>query len=238
MNFTQMHDRLRQEMLRRIERGTLSVSLLARQAEFSQVHVSNFLHNKRRLSLKAIDCILAAQHLTALDLLPAAQVMRLAEEEEASVVPIVSHGAAFFEPFIRPAAARGTIQVPAKVLMQMRARAPGSRRAWQRFVVVRVQDDDALAMEPVLLPGALVLLDRHYTSLTPYNAQNGKPGRPNLCAVRHGAHLTLRYAEYLTNRLVLRPHNVEFPVELIEADPGGSPTELVAGRAALILNET
>jgi len=43
MNFTQMHERLRLELLRRIQRGTLSVSLLARQTGFGQAHISNFL---------------------------------------------------------------------------------------------------------------------------------------------------------------------------------------------------
>jgi len=42
MNFTQMHERLRLELLRRIQRGTLSVSLLARQTGFGQAHLSNF----------------------------------------------------------------------------------------------------------------------------------------------------------------------------------------------------
>ena len=71
MNFTQMHERLRLELLRRIQRGTVSVSLLARQTGFGQAHLSNFLHSRRQLSLEAMDRILAAQHLTAADLLPA-----------------------------------------------------------------------------------------------------------------------------------------------------------------------
>ena len=71
MNFTQMHERLRLEMLRRIQRGTASVSLLARQTGLGQSHLSNFLHCRRQLSLEALDRVLAAQHLTAADLLPA-----------------------------------------------------------------------------------------------------------------------------------------------------------------------
>ena len=70
MNFTQMHERLRLELLRRIQRGTVSVSLLGRQSGFGQAHLSNFLHGRRQLSLDAMDRILAAQHLTVADLLP------------------------------------------------------------------------------------------------------------------------------------------------------------------------
>ena len=88
-------------------------------------------------------------------------------------------------------------------------------------------------MEPLVLPEAVAIVDRHYTSLLAY-----RPSRPNLYAVRHGAHLTLRYVELVSNRLVLRPHNHAFPVDLIEVGPDDSPRRFVAGRAALILNET
>jgi hypothetical protein len=233
MNFTQIHERLRLELLRRIQRGTVSVSLLARQTGLGQPHLSNFLHSRRQLSLEAIDRVLAAQHLAAGDLLPAThQAFALPAEEERSTVPIVSHAVALFEPFIRPSAVQAMLYLPAGVLQTVRARASNTRRAWQRFVAVRIPAADALPMEPLVLPEAIALLDRHYTSLAPY-----RPNRPNLYAVRHGAHLTLRYVDFLSNRLVLRPHNIAFPVDLIEVDPNESPSDLLAGRIALILNE-
>jgi hypothetical protein len=55
--------------------------------------------------------------------------------------------------------------------------------------------------------------------------------------VRHGAHLILRYVDFVSNRLVLRPHNIGYPVDLIEVDPDESPTDLIVGRVSLILNE-
>jgi hypothetical protein len=82
------------------------------------------------------------------------------------------------------------------------------------------------------LPEAITLIDRHYTSLLPC-----RPNRPNLYAVRHGSHLALRYLDFVANRLVLRPHAIAFPVDLIEPDPGESPSDLIAGRIVLILNE-
>jgi hypothetical protein len=234
MNFTQMHERLRLELLRRIQRGTLSVSLLARQTGFGQPHLSNFLHRRRQLSLEALDRVLAAQHLTAADLLP---VMQLAGSfplvDDESRVPVVSHAAALFEPNIRASVVQSMLHLPEGLLPSIRTRVSNSRRTWQRFVAVRVGAVDAAAMEPLVLPEAIALLDRHYTSLTPY-----RPNRPNLYAVRHGAHLTLRYANFTVNRLVLRPHSVVFPVDLIEIDPGESPSDLIAGRVAHVLNET
>jgi hypothetical protein len=89
-----------------------------------------------------------------------------------------------------------------------------------------------MPMDPLVLPDAIALIDRHFNSLAPY-----RPNRPNVYAVRHGAHLILRYVEFSLNRLVLRPHNIAFPVELIEIEPGESPGDLIAGRIALIVNE-
>ena len=233
MNFTQMHDRLRLELLRRIQRGTLSVSLLARQTGFGQPHLSNFLRSRRQLSLEAMDRILAAQRLTVADLLPALPQNALwRDDESAGEVPVVSHNTALFEPVIRPSAVQMMLHLPPGALQTVRARATNLRRAWQRFVAVRVAAADALPMEPLVLPEALVLLDRHYNSLLPY-----RPSRPNLYAIRHGAHLTVRYAEFQASRLILRPHNIAFPVELIALDPEESPGDWLAGRVALILNE-
>lgn len=233
MNFTQMHERLRLELLRRIQRGTLSVSLLARQTGFGQPHLSNFLRSRRQLSLEAIDRVIAAQHMTAADLLPVLQrAANLAPDGEESAVPLISHQAALFEPYIRPSAVQSMLRLPAGIIESIRTRATSPRRAWQRFVAVRVSAADALPMDPLVLPEATALLDRHYTSLAPY-----RPNRPNLYAVRHGSHLTLRYVDFIANRLVLRPHNIGFPVDLIEVDPDESPGDLIAGRVALILNE-
>jgi transcriptional regulator with XRE-family HTH domain len=233
MNFTQMHERLRLELLRRIQRGTLSVSLLARQTGFGQSHLSNFLHNRRQLSLEGLDRILTAQHIAAADLLPAnCHAAGLSMEGEKSAVPVVSHAVALFEPYIRPAATQSMLPLPAVVLQSIRARASTSRRTWQRFVAVRIPSADAPPMDPLVLPDAVAVIDRHYNSFTPY-----RPNRPNLYAVRRGAHLTLRYVDFLSNYLVLRPYNIAFPVDLIEVEPGESPSSLIAGRVVLILNQ-
>ena len=233
MNFIQMHERLRLEMLRRIQRGTLSVSLLARQTGFGQSHLSNFLHNRRQLSLEAIDRILAAQHLAAADLLPACHsAADLPADGDSSAIPVVSHAAALNEPFIRPPAVQSMLHLPHGALQSIRARASAARRTWQRFVAIRITSADAPPMDPLVLPEALAVLDRHYISLAPY-----RPNRPNLYAVRTGAHVTLRYVELLAARMVLRPHNIAFPIDLVEVDHSDSPGDLIAGRVALILNE-
>ena len=228
-----MHERLRMELMRRIQRGSLSVSLLARQTGFAQAHISNFIHGRRQLSLEAMDRILAAQHLTAADLLPPARApIAPSAELGYDSVPVVSHAVALFEPVVRPSAVHSMLHLPPGALESIRVRTSQSRRAWQRFVAVRIPSADALAMDPLVLPDAIALIDRHYNSLLPY-----RPNRPTLYAVRHGAHLILRYVDFLTNRIVLRPLSINFPVDLVEIAPGESPSDLIAGRVALIVNE-
>lgn len=99
-------------------------------------------------------------------------------------------------------------------------------------IAVRIPAGDTLAMDPVVMPEALVLIDRHYNSLVPY-----RPNRANLYAVRQGAHLILRYVDFLANRLILRLHNIAYPVDLVEVAHGEAPGDLLAGRVALVLNE-
>ncbi len=234
MNFTQMHERLRLEMLRRIQRGSLSLSLLARQTGFGQSHLSNFLHCRRQLSLEAMDRILASQHITVSDLLPAQPPAHPSPGGEGmSQVPIVSHAMALFEPYMRPAAVQSVFHLPDNTLKSWRTRAAASRRHWERLVAVRIPALDAQPMEPLVLPDALVVIDRHYNSLTQYRSD-----RPTLYALRKGAHLTLRYVDFLSSRLVLRPHNVTFPIDLIEIEGESTPNDYIAGRVALILNDS
>jgi hypothetical protein len=180
-----------------------------------------------------MDRILAAQHLTVSDLLPSVQRPEpLSGSDGVCAVPVVSQAVALFEPVIRPTVIQSLLHLPAAALESVHSRASGARRAWERFVAVRVAAADAPPMEPLVLPEAIALIDRHYNSLLPYRLN-----RVNLCAVRQGSRMTFRYVDFIASRLVLRPHNLAFPVSVIEVDPGESPNELLAGRVALILNE-
>lgn len=234
MNMTQMHERLRMELVRRIQRGTLSVSLLSRQTGFNQSHLSNFLNCRRQLSLHAMDRILSAQHLGAGDLIPAPSIRELVPaQDDLCSVPVVSHAAAATEPFIRPGAVHALLHLPASAVQSVRAHASVTRRMWQRFVAVRIASGDALPMEPVVSPDAYAIIDRHYNSLTPY-----RPHRPTLYAIRWRAHLVLRYLDFKSGRLILRPRNHTFPVELVEIEPDAAPSESITGRVLMTLNET
>jgi hypothetical protein len=234
MNFSQMHERLRVELLRRIERGTSSVKLLARQTGFGKSHISNFLHCRRQLSLEGLDRILMTQHMACEDLLEldAHSDAASGREQELQIVPVVSHNSALFEPYIRPSAVQMLLHLPAGALRSLKPKAVASRRSWERFVAIRIAHSDARPMDPLLFPDALAVIDRHYNSLVPYRA-----GRPNLYAVRGGAHLMLRYADYAEGRLILRPLNTGFPIDLIDIGTDASLGEFITGRVALTINE-
>jgi hypothetical protein len=233
MNLIQMHERLRMEMLRRIQRGSLSISLLSRQTGLGKSHVSSFLHARRRLSLDGIDRVLAAQHMAAEDLFDLrsgrASFPRNSEDH---LIPVVSHPVALFEPLIRPSAIQTMLSLPPGSLQTLKTRPVPSRRLWERFVAIQISPGDARPMEPLLLPNAVAVIDRHYNSLIPY-----REGRSNLYAVRDGAHLILRYADYVAMRLVLRPLKLTSPIHLIEIGTDTSPGEFIAGRVVLIINE-
>jgi hypothetical protein len=231
MNFTQMQDCLRMELLRRVQRGALSVSLLSRQTGFGRSHVSNFLHAKGRLSLEALDRVMEAQHLGVEDLL-GTRAVPAREAKEPAAVPLLAHHAVLFDPLIRRSAVEMMLQVPRGSLELTQLKPVPSRRGWERFVAIRIDGRDARLMDPMVYPNAIAVIDRHYNTLNSY-----RPPRPNLYAVRWGGHVVLRYADYGEMRLALRPLDICTPIELIEIGPERSPGEYIAGRVVLILNE-
>lgn len=238
MNFQDLHELLRLELVRRIERGVLTGSRLAQQAGFQQAHISNFLNRRRSLSLEGLDRVLAAQNITIDQLLPveiaasAVPAHKPASNDPLEIVPVVSASAAMDDAHISPSAIIETIQVSASRLDDNRAR-PSARHAhWQRFVAVRADAQQAAAMDPVLLPGAIAVLDRHYNSLAPYRAH-----QPTLYAVRCGAALLVRFVDFDEGRLILRPYSRRFPVQLLPLAAHESPGDYLVGRVCLVFSE-
>jgi len=235
MNFQDLHELLRVELLRRIERGTLTGSRLAQQAGFQQAHISNFLNRKRSLSLEGLDRVLASQNLTIDQILPleitAAQSPTLTSEP-IGVVRVVPPSAGIEEARISPAAIIETIQVSASRLHDNRAR-PSTRHAhWQRFLAIRADTQQSAAMDPLVSPGAIAVLDRHYNSLAPYRAH-----QPTLYAVRCGAALLLRFVDFDEGRLILRPYSRDFPVQLLPLATHETPADYIVGRVCLVFSE-
>jgi transcriptional regulator with XRE-family HTH domain len=244
MNFQDLRENLRVELLRRIEQDGLTGAALARQAGFQQAHISNFLNRRRALSLEGLDRVLAAQGLTVDQLMPleppgplslsAAAAAAPATELEA--VPVVSAWTAMEEAEVRPGAVIETVEVPAAGLKANRWWTQEKYARWQRYVAVRVDAQQATAMDPLLIPGAAVIIDRHYRSLAAYRAQ-----QRTLYAVRAGsgaaAGMALRYVEFDGENLILRPLAVSFPVQVVAVGEKETPADYIVGRVCWVLAE-
>jgi transcriptional regulator with XRE-family HTH domain len=237
MNFTQLQERVRLELLRRIERGTLSVSLLARQTGLGQSHVSNFLRARRGLSLGTLDKVLHAQRLQVADLLPARREalgdLMSGQMGEEARIPLVSGAVAIFEPYIRASSVLAMLPFPASAVTGLDARCSPPRKQWERFVAVRLTAEEARGMEPVVAAESLVVMDRHYTSFHPY-----REGQANLYGARLGTQFLVRYAQFQAERVVLRAVAVQRKVEVIEVSAGEMAHDVLVGRVVVVVNKT
>jgi hypothetical protein len=224
MNFTQLQERLRLELLRRIDRGSVNGALLARQTGFRPSHISNFLRRRRTLSLSGLDRLLAAQMLTVNDLLALEDAPSPPRESASSIthtaVPVVAPAAAIHDP----------VPPSSTTLDQMRSRRATSRRGWSRFVSVRVTRQQAIGMQPLLPSETIAVIDRHYNSPVSY-----QPPLPSVFAVRVGNALQFRLAEFESNRLILRPIELNYPVQLLALGPHEMPSDLIVGRVCLTI---
>ena len=238
MTFRQLQENLRQLMRQRIQKGQLTGLKLSQQTGFQQAHISNFLNSKRSLSLEGMDKVLEMQKLSVLDLLDPKEV-----NKRASVVPpaegdfenvVLTDGAiAAGEPLITSEKVQDILKFKKAFLRRLRPQAEGMRDEWQRFVLVKVDARDGMSMYPRLLPGAMVLIDRHYNSLQPY-----KKGEQNMYAVRKDGGCTVKYVEVDGNNLVLRPHNKAYPVSVINVEEGQTVSDYIVGRVCHVSIET
>jgi transcriptional regulator with XRE-family HTH domain len=226
MTIRQLHDRVRVELLRRITRGTLSVSLLARQTGMTQAHLSNFLHGQRSMSIDALDKVLSAIRMEVDDLLRQKRGVASANHVGESIaIPLVPHSVAMFEPYMRPSVVEELRSYATAYVADLEARCANTRRQWERFVAIRLDAEDAWGMEPVVTAGAILLLDRHYTSFKPW-----REGTPNLYAARLDSQLLIRYAQFQADRVILRPYRAYAEAHVVDVAPGETANDVLVGR--------
>ena len=178
--------------------------------------------------------MLAAQDLTIDQLLPLNinAANGAVNGDPMETIPVVSPSAAMENSFAAPASVIETIQVSASRLQGNRARPSAKRSHWQRFVAIRVDAQQAAAMEPVLTPDTIAVLDRHYNSLAPYRSH-----QPTLYAVRSGGALLLRFVDFDEGRIILRPYARSFPVQLLTVAGDDAPGDYIVGRICILLAE-
>ncbi len=233
MNFAELQELLRLELVRRIEAGALTGTRLAQQTGFQQAHISNFLNRKRALSLEGLDRVLQAQKLTIEQILPLdLAASRTVISDPSESVPVVSPSVAIEQPEIPSSSIIESITLATPRLLENRTRSSPTRKQWHRFTAVRVDAQQAAAMGPLLPEGSIVVIDRHYTSLSPY-----RPHQPTTYAVRFGSSLLLRLVDFDENHLILRPYARSFPVTLLPVPSSSSPADLIVGRICFVLTD-
>jgi hypothetical protein len=238
MKFKALQENLRNALWERIEEGNLTGLQLAKQTGFKQAHISNFLNRKRGLSTEGMDRVLAVQHLSVLDLLDPAEV-----NKRASILPpsndqfqnvILADGAiAATHPLITSMKVREILKFKKSFLKKLKSEIEGDRERWERFVVIKADGREGMSMYPRLLPGATLLIDRHYNSLKPY-----RKGESNMYAVLKDGTCTVKYVETSGSNLILRPHNQAYPVEVLAMEEGKSVSDYLVGRVCHVSIET
>jgi Peptidase S24-like len=237
MKFSALQDNLRKVLWARIEADKLTGLYLAKQTGFRQAHISNFLNRKRGLSVEGMDRVLKVQRLSILDLLDPEEVNKRASIVPPSVdefesVLLVDGKVAATNPIIVSMWVKDILKFKKRFLHRLHPEMEGRREHWERFVAIKADGREGMSMYPRLLPGATLLIDRHYDSLKPY-----RKGESNLYAVAKDGACMVKYLELAGDYLVLRPHNSAYPVEVLPLK-GSKPGAYVIGRVCHIGIET
>ena len=238
MKFRMLQENLRKTLWEYIDAGELTGLRLAEQTGFKQAHISNFLNRKRGLSLEGMDKVLNVQHLSVLDLIDPDEVNKRAsilppgEDEFENVVVADPHIAAS-EALIMSMHVKEILKFKKSFLKRLKEGVEGDRRNWERFVIIKADAQRGASMYPRTMPGATLLLDRHYNSLTPY-----RRGESNIYAIRKDGSCVISYLETADGHLILRPHNPAYPIEVITLEDGRKPGDYIVGRVCHVGIET
>lgn len=238
MKFRMLQENLRKALWERIDTGELTGLRLAEQTGFKQAHISNFLNRKRGLSLEGMDKVLNVQHLSVLDLIDPAEVNKRASvfpssADEFDDVAVVDSQIAACNAVIMSMHVKETLKFRKSFLKRLKEDVEGDRSGWERFVIVKADARQGMSMYPRAMPGATLMLDRHYNSLTPY-----RKGETNMYAVRKDGACTIKYVETAGNNLILRPHNPAYPIEVLGMGDGQKPGDYIVGRVCYVGIET
>jgi len=238
MKFRMLQENLRKALWERIDAGELTGLRLAEQTGFKQAHISNFLNRKRGLSLEGMDKVLSVQHLSVLDLIDPAEVNKRASilppsGDEFDNVPVADSQIAASNAVIMSMHVKEILKFKKTFLKRLKEDVEGDRSGWERFVVIKMDAREGMSMYPRTMPGAALLLDRHYNSLAPY-----RRGESNIYAVRKDGTCTIKYVEAADSYLILRPHNPAYPIEVITMEGSKKPGDYIVGRVCYAGIET
>ncbi|MDR3765016.1 MAG: helix-turn-helix transcriptional regulator [Acidobacteriota bacterium] len=224
-----LHDRLRELVGERVQSRELTGTELARRAGFQQAHISNFMNQRRGLSLEAMDRVLQVLSLEVRDLIPPER--QVPSDVAFEAVPVVSPAVLLQNDFAQNEV-QEYLRFKRTFLRRLHPAAASQRDNWQRFVLLRADRDAGEALRPRLVAGAMMLVDRHYNSLQPYRKRE-----PNLYVVKDGSRCLVRYVELHGNQLTLRPENQRCALDFIAIARGRTFADYVVGRVAHVAFE-
>jgi hypothetical protein len=234
MKFRTLQENLRRALWQRIDAGDLTGLHLAEQTGFKQAHISNFLNRKRGLSLEGMDKVLGVQRLSVLDLIDPEEVNKRASifppnADDFDNVMVADPRVAACEPVLMSMHVKDIYKFKKNFLRRLKNGMDADRSGWERFVVIKADPQDGMGMYPRTMPGAILLLDRHYNSLAPY-----RKGEPNIYAVRKDGTCAVRHVETDGGNVILRPQNPAYPVEVIALENGRRASDYIVGRVCYV----
>jgi transcriptional regulator with XRE-family HTH domain len=235
MLISDLQNRVRALVRERIEKGELTGTELANRIGLKQAHISNFLGERRGLSIEAMDRVMEVMRIDVRDLLPEERrKMPQCQGGDAvfDSIPVVTSDALLQSDF-GPEEIVEFLRFKKNFLRRIRPEMANQRMGWQRFVLIKADKDSGEAMRPRLLPGATMLIDRHYNSLRSYRRREA-----NVYVVKSGTTCRVRYVELQGEQLTLRPENQKCSLGYIAIDKGRTFADYVVGRVAHIAIET
>jgi transcriptional regulator with XRE-family HTH domain len=227
MKLQDLQDQLRAHIRARIGRGEMTGRDLAREADFPQGHLSNFLNARRGLSLESMDRLLDTLGIGVLDLVDLKDIQRRAPPPHAvkdvEIVAVVAAQNAALAQFA-PEQILETRSFSRSFLRRLRPQYAEERGDWLRFVLIKL---DVKTVRPFPLGSSMatVLIDRHYCSLHPY-----RRFQPNVYAVSFGERFVLGYVSMFEGYLVVRPTDPQQEVDMLRIERGRKYSEYIVGR--------
>jgi hypothetical protein len=180
--------------------------------------------------MDVLDKVLETQFLSIADLLPPSG--RFLATADSDSVPLVEPTIAAFSPRIPSGAIADVLKVQSRFLGNLRDRCSAERRKWDRFVAVKVWEEEAALMGPLLPANAIAFIDRHYNSSFAY-----VPGETTIYAVRLANRLRFRSVALLDRHLVLTTRNPDHVPELLPLAQGRTSADVIVGRVFRVYSD-
>ncbi len=234
MLIADLQERTRQHVLATIKSRQITQSALGKLVGMRQAHISNFVLGRRRLSIDGTDAILNALGLDVMSLIAMSEQTTPSPKHCSTTlesVPLIKHRAAMSPTFGKDEIL-GELGYARLLARRLSVEPTHARTQWIRFIAIRAGAALAAPMYPRFEKGSVLLVDRYRCSLSGHR-ENG----PNLCLVRKGAAVMVRWAEMLDNLLCLRPDRSEYPLDYIPVAKNNPLTSCIVGRVLHIATE-